>query len=164
MPLQPICHHFSPCSYTPQERTWLLFSNCLRQVVMKRSWFILLFAGIKNITITVVGHSISNLETPQVTVLYWLAGLAGLASLATLLQLCVYSLCRWKSDWEWTLFALQSTSYGSIPTAPTFSNWIPFPSGLFPPIRDYDPHIDTWWETTKPRMLGVKVHWSLSSS
>ena len=128
--------------------------------------FILVFADIKNIPIT-MGHSISNLETPQVTVLYWLAGLAGLASLATLLQLCVYSLCRWKSDWEWTLFALQSTSYGSIPTAPTFSNWIPFPSGLFPPIRDYDPHIDTGWEITKQSInhsYRAKVYKRLRSS
>ena len=33
----------------------------------------------------------------------------------------------------------------------TFSNWIPFPSGLFPLIRNFDPYIDTGWETTKPQ-------------
>lgn len=54
----------------------------------------------------------------------WLAFVASVCD-------CVFALaCRWNWAWAWTLFALQSTSFGSILLARTFSSWIRFHSGL----------------------------------
>ena len=41
------------------------------------------------------------------------------------------------ADWDWIFIELQSTS-----TAPTFSNWISFSSGLMPSISAYDSSYD----------------------